>query len=107
NGNATVFSIVARNGSIVNHYGDRVVHACLFGDKGLRNPIGAKLKVYGNLVLNRFIRKECQGDLHVYYQSNHARSSLLSMIRPVAKWDPTRYYVTFSAQTAYFKFEKL
>lgn len=106
NGNATVFSIVARNGWIANHYGNREIHACLFGDKGISNPIGATMKVYGNLVLNRFDRKELKGDLHVYYQSNHCRSSLLSMIRPVAKWDPTRYYVTFSAQTAYFKFEK-
>lgn len=106
NGNATLFSLVARNGAIVNHYGDRKVYACLFGDKGLMNPIGATLTVHGNLVVNRFNRKECQGNLHVYYESNHCRSSLMSMIRPVAKWDPTRYYVTFSAQTAAFKFEK-
>ncbi len=106
NGNATLFSLVARNGAIVNHYGDRTVKACLFGDKGLLNPIGASLTVRGNLVVNRFNRKECQGNLHVYYESNHCRSSLLSMIRPVAKWDPTRYYVTFSAQTAYFQFVK-
>ncbi|HMM59549.1 MAG TPA: hypothetical protein PKC25_05375, partial [Candidatus Rifleibacterium sp.] len=106
NGNATLFSLVARNGAIVNHYGDRKVYACLFGDKGLMNPIGANLTVHGNLVVNRFNRKECQGNLHVYYESNHCRSSLMSMIRPVAKWDPTRYYVTFSAQTAAFKFEK-
>jgi hypothetical protein len=107
NGNNTVFSIVARNGSIVNHYGKREVYACLYGDKGILNPIGANLTVHGNLVVNRFKRKDCQGDLHVYYDSNHTRSSLLSMIRPVAKWDPTRYYVTLSAQTALFKFEKL
>lgn len=106
NGNATLFSLVARNGAIVNHYGDREIYACLFGDKGLMNPIGANLTVHGNLVVNRFNRKECQGNLHVYYESNHCRSSLMSMIRPVAKWDPTRYYVTFSAQTAAFKFEK-
>ena len=106
NGNATLFSLVARNGAIVNHYGDRTVKACLFGDKGLLNPIGASLTVRGNLVVNRFNRKECQGNLHVYYESNHCRSSLLTMIRPVAKWDPTRYYVTFSAQTAYFQFVK-
>lgn len=107
NGNNTIFSIVARNGAIVNHYGKHTVYACLFGDKGLMNPIGASLKIYGNLVVNRFKRKDCQGELHVYYHSNHCRSSLLSMIRPVAKWDPTRYYVTLSAQTAFFKFEKL
>ncbi len=106
NGNNTVFSIVARNGAIINHYGKRKVYACLYGDKGLINPIGANLSVYGNLVVNRFNRKDCQGDLHVYYQSSHCRSSLLSMIRPVAKWDPTRYYVTLSAQTALFQFEK-
>lgn len=106
NGNNTVFSIVARNGAIVNHYGKHEVHACLFGDKGILNPIGATLTVHGNLVVNRFKRKDCQGDLHVYYDSNHCRSSLLSMIRPVAKWDPTRYYVTLSAQTALFQFVK-
>lgn len=106
NGNATLFSLVARNGAIVNHYGDREIRACLFGDKGLMNPIGANLTIYGNLVLNRFNRKECQGNLNVYYESNHCRSSLLSMIRPISKYDPTRYYVTFSAQTAAFQFVK-
>jgi hypothetical protein len=106
NGNATLFSLIARNGAIVNHYGQRSVSACLFGDRGVTNPIGATLNVHGNLVVNRFKRSDCQGDLHVYYESNHCRSSLLSMIRPVAKWDPTRYYVTFSAQTASFQFVK-
>ncbi|GAB4279665.1 MAG: hypothetical protein Kow0029_23750 [Candidatus Rifleibacteriota bacterium] len=106
NGNNTLFSLVARNGAIINHYGKHTVYACLFGDKGLMNPIGANLTIHGNLVVNRFNRKDCQGNLHVYYDSNHCRSSLLSMIRPVAKWDPTRYYVTLSAQTALFKFEK-
>lgn len=106
NGNNTVFSIVARNGAIVNHYGERDVYACLYGDKGILNPVGASMNIYGNLVVNRFKRKECQGDLHVYYDSNHTRSSLISMIRPVSKWDPTRYYVTLSAQTALFRFEK-
>lgn len=106
NGNNTIFSLVARNGAVVNHYGSREVHACVYGDKGITNPIGAKLTIRGNLVVNRFNRKECQGDLHVYYESNHCRSSLLSMIRPIAKWDPTRYYVTFSSQTALFQFVK-
>ncbi len=106
NGNSTVFSLVARNGAVVNHYGSRDIYACVYGDKGILNPIGARLNIYGNLVVNRFNRKECQGDLHVYYHSNHARSSLLSMIRPIAKWDPTRYYVTFSSQTALFQFVK-
>ena len=106
NGNPTLFSLVARNGAICNKYGTHNVYACLYGDKGLMNPIGANLNVYGNLVVNRFKKKDCQGNLHVYYHSNHCRSSLLSMIRPIAKWDPTRYYVTFSSQTASFKFVK-
>ena len=106
-GNSTVFSVVARNGSIITGFGKREVSACLFADRGIIVPIGGGLTVNGNLCVNRFNRSDIGGDVHVYYESNHCRSSLLSMIRPVAKYDPTRYYVTFSSKLAHFKFEKI
>ena len=105
-GNATIFSVVARNGSIITGYGKRDVSACLFADKGLLVPIGGGLTVHGNLCVNRCNRKDIGGDVEVYYESNHCRSSLLSMIRVIAKYDPTRYYVTFSSKFASFHFEK-
>lgn len=105
-GNATIFSIVARNGSIITGYSKRKVYACVFADKGLQVPLGGGLEVYGNLCLNRCKRKDINGEVHVYYESNHCRSSLLSMIKLVSKYDPTRYYVTFSSKMASFQFVK-
>jgi len=106
NGNPTIFSLIARNGAIINNYQNLEIHACLFGDRGLKNTVGSKLKIYGNLVVNRFKREECQGTVDVYYESNHCRSSMISMIKPIAKFDPTRYYVTFSSRVEKYKFLK-
>jgi hypothetical protein len=106
NGNSTVFSLIARNGAVINNYQNIDVHACLFSDRGLRNTIGSKLKIYGNLVMNRYDSSQCQGEIDVYYHSNHCRSSLISMIKPIAKFDPTRYYVTFSSRLEKFEFLK-
>ncbi len=103
-GNSTVFSIIARSGAILTGYGKREVNACLFADKGLQVPIGGGLKLYGNLCLNRCNRSDIGGDVDVHYQSNHCRSSLLSMIKPIAKFDPTRYHVTFSSKFNAFQF---
>lgn len=105
-GNATILSIVARNGSLLTGYGKREVSACLFADKGIQVPTGGELKVHGNLCLNRINRKDIDGNIDVYYESNHSRSSLLSMIRVISKYDPTRYYVTFSSKLASFQFVK-
>lgn len=105
-GNATILSIVARNGSIIGGYGDREINACVFADKGLQTTIGSEMIIHGNLCVNRFSKADMDGDVHVYFESNHCRSSLLSMIKPVAKWDPTRYYVTFSSKMSSFQFVK-
>jgi hypothetical protein len=90
------FSIVARNGSILTGFTKREVSACVFADKGVQCPIGGGLTIHGNLCVNRANRKDIGGDVHVYYESNHCRSSMMSMIRPAAKYDPTRYHVTLS-----------
>lgn len=105
-GNATVFSIIARNGSILTGFSKRKVYACLFADRGIQVPIGAGLEVFGNLCVNRCNREDIGGNVDIHYESNHCRSSLLSMIKPIAKYDPTRYHVTFSSKLAAFKFEK-
>ncbi|MBI3037889.1 hypothetical protein HYY75_02400 [bacterium] len=105
-GNPTIFSLIARNGAIINKFNDIEVHACLYGDRGIINSLGSELKIYGNLVVNKFNRSDCQGKVHVYYKSKHARSSLLSMIRSIAKYDPTRYYVTVSNKVKTFEFLK-
>ena len=79
---------------------------CLYADKGLFNSYATDVKIFGNLCVNRCNKKNMGGNTDIYYQSNHCRSSLLSMIRPIAKFDPTRYHVTFSSNVASFKFEK-
>ena len=106
NGIPTVFSIVARNGSILTGFSKREVAACIFADKGLEIPIGGGLKVHGNLCLNKVDRKAIAGSLDVYYESNHCRSSLLSMIRAISKYEPTRYHVTLSSKLSAFQFVK-
>lgn len=106
NGNPSIFSLVARNGAVINSYQDASVHACLFADRGLKNTIGSKLTIHGNLVVNRYEEETCQGDIEILYHSNHTRSSLISMIKPIAKFDPTRYYVTFSSRFERFEFVK-
>ena len=69
-------------------------------------PIGGGLEVFGNLCINRCNRQDIGGNVDIHYESNHCRSSLLSMIKPIAKYDPTRYHVTFSSKMAGFKFVK-
>ena len=105
-GNPTLFSIVARSGSIITGYSKRKVEACLFADKGIQVPIGGGLEVHGNLCINRCNRDDIGGNVDVYYESNHCRSSLLSMIRPIAKYEPTRYHVTISSKYSSFQFVK-
>ena len=103
-GNNTIFSLIARSGAIINSYRDLEIHACLFADRGLHNTMGTRLKIRGNLVVNRFERDRCQGIVDVYYESKHTRSSLISLLRPVAKFDPTRYHVTLSQKIHKFEF---
>ncbi|MBF0545857.1 MAG: hypothetical protein HQM08_15545 [Candidatus Riflebacteria bacterium] len=105
-GNPTIFSLIARNGAIVNRFNSLEINACCYADKGILNPTGSQLKIYGNLVVNKFPRKLCQGMVEVYYQSKHSRSSLLSMIRTIAKYDPLRYFVSVSAKYRKFNFPK-
>ncbi len=105
-GNPTVFSLVARNGALINKFKSLKIHACCFADKGVNNTMGSNLDIHGNLVVNRFDRQACQGNLEVHYESKHTRSSLLSMIRPIAKYDPTRYFVTMSSRLLRYEFLK-
>ena len=105
-GTPSIFSIVARNGSIQCGYSTKRVDACLYGDRGIQSSPGCKLDIYGNLCINRCKRSDIGGDVIVHYKSRHTRSSLLSMIRPIAKYDPTRYHVTLSSKLAKFEFVK-
>ena len=105
-GNATIFSIVARNGAIISGFSKRSITACCFADRGVQIPMGGGLTIHGNLCVNRFNRSDINGDLDVYYESCHCRSSLLSMIKLISKYDPTRYYVTFSSKLSSFQFVK-
>ena len=102
----SIFSIIARNGAIKTSILAKEIEACLYADKGLFNSYATDVKIFGNLCVNRCNKKNMGGNTDIYYQSNHCRSSLLSMIRPIAKFDPTRYHVTFSSNVASFKFEK-
>lgn len=101
----TIFSLVARNGAIIIGNAN-TIEACLYGDRGFLNQYKA-VKIDGNLVVNRFKRSDMSGNVDIHYNSINSRSSLLSMIRPIAKYEPTRYHVTLSSKLAAFRFEKI
>lgn len=106
-GNPTVFSLVSRNGGLINNSpAGVVIEACVYADRGVFNECNTDLTIRGNLVVNRFERGNCQGKVHIHYQSRHARSSLLSLVRPIAKWDPSRYIVSMAAKYKSFEFVK-
>ncbi len=101
----TLFSLVSRNGAIMNS-GDNTVEACLYGDRGLMNAPGNRLRIYGNLVVNQFNRSECQGNIDVHYESNRCHSSFISYFKKTAKFDITRYQVNLSKKWRMFQYEK-
>ena len=105
-GNPTIFSIVARNGSIQCSVSTKRIDACLYGDRGIQTFPGSGVEINGNLCINRCVRSDIKGDVTIQYKSRHTRSSLLSMIRPIAKYDPTRYHVTLSSKMAKYEFVK-
>ncbi len=105
-GNPTMLSIIARSGALINKYRETTVHGNLYGDRGLMNTLGAKLNIYGNVCVNMFRRKDCSGHVEIHYQFNHAHSSLMSMIKDVAKYDPTRYMVSMTTKWKKFEFTK-
>ncbi len=100
----SLFSLVARNGAIQISSNAETVEACLYGDRGIQNS--GKVKIDGNLVVNRFKRGDMHGEVNIHYNSRNCRSSLLSMIRPIAKYEPTRYHVTLSSKMSKFEFVK-
>lgn len=104
-GPLTMLTLVARNGAIINK-GDNSVEACCYGDRGLMNTAFGKLRIFGNLVVNRFNRSDCQGDVDVHYESNRCHSSFISYFKDIAKYDITRYHVNISKKWREFQYEK-
>jgi hypothetical protein len=104
-GPPTMLTIIARNGALINT-SDTVVEASLYGDRGLMNPMYGKLRVFGNLVVNQFKRADCQGEVHVHYESNRTHSSFMSYFKDLAKYDPTRFHVSLSKKWREYSFQK-
>lgn len=102
----SVFSIVARNGYIAANSPNKI-DACLFADKGLLRSHYHKLNINGNLCVNHCNRGSIKSEVEVVYTPRNCRSSLLSMLRPVAKLDPLRYFVTLSSDVAEFRYVKM
>lgn len=106
-GNTSVFSLVARNGGVINNSPtDLTIEACVYADRGLFTEGSFPLTINGNLVVNRFNRSDCQGDVHIVYNSKHTRSSPLSLVKPLAKWDPSRFFASMSGKYLTFEFIK-
>lgn len=101
----TLFSLVARNGAVINT-GDNTVEACLYGDRGLMNAPGNRIRIFGNLVVNQFNRSDSQGNIDVHYESNRCHSSFISYFKNIAKYDITRYQVNLSKKWRMFQYEK-
>jgi hypothetical protein len=105
-GPPTMLSIIARNGALINSGSNTVIDACLYGDRGLMNPFYGKIRINGNLVVNQFKRSDCQGTIHVHFQSNRTHSSLMSYFKDLAKYDPTRFHVSLSKKWREYQFLK-
>jgi hypothetical protein len=104
----TFFSLIARNGYLANGKGvvPLTIEAACYADLGVQNATNQKLKIDGNLVVNRFSRADTVGLVEVKYRSPACRSSLLSLFRQFAKYDPTRYMVSISNKLNRFEFIK-
>lgn len=102
----TVFGLIARAGRLQISGGKRL-EAAVYSNQTPRNSIAnEKFVIDGNLVINHFNRGDFNC-IEVYYNGPGCRNTLLSMIRPVGKYEPLRYYVTLGKQWARFEYEKL
>lgn len=102
----TVISLVARGvGGILFKNGCSIVQAACFSNNTPVVSSSGPVKIYGNLVCNKYDQSKI-GQLEVFYDSNACRTSPLSVMRDVGKFDPSRYHVSMSENWSKFEYAK-
>lgn len=96
----TVFTLMVRNGGLLVMPTSggmlRTIEGSVFTDKGLFVDGNSAVHIIGNWVTNGFNKGAMMGKVTVDYVSSRVRSSLGSLHPERGKFDPRRYYVTFS-----------
>ena len=94
----TLFSLVCRNGGLlVLESGKQLkIEGSVYTDRGIYILSDSSLNIIGNWVTNEFNKATMNGTVVVDYTSSRLRSSLGSLHPSRGKYDPQRYYVTFS-----------
>ncbi len=97
----TVFSIIARQGSLVHTSGNHTVEAACYANEGIST--NGDLKIKGNLVVNKFNKSSMGGLTKINFVASNTRMSLTSLLPGYGKYDPIRYYITMGRQFSVYK----
>jgi len=101
----TMFGLIARNGAIMVKNGVRRIEAACYSHKTLMNTSLSPLVIDGNLVMDEF-RRELFNSVSVIYNGPACRTSFLSIVRDVGKYDPARYHAILGKQWSRYEYEK-
>ena len=101
----TVFGLIARNGAIMVNPGTKLIQAACYSHNCLQNSAGNALIIDGNLVMDTFDRN-LFNSVSVMYNGPACRTTFLSMVRDVGKYDPARYHAVLGKQWSRYEYEK-
>jgi|GEM_PF-1439847 len=101
----TVFGLIARNGAIMVSPGVSKIEAACYSHECLQNSAGSLLIIDGNLVMNTFDRNVFNS-VQVMYNAPACRTTFLSVVRDVGKYDPARYHAVLGKQWSRYEYEK-
>lgn len=101
----TVFGLIARNGAIMVNPGVTRIQAACYSDKCLQNAAGNHLIIDGNLIMDTFDRNVFNS-VQVMYNAPACRTTFLSIVRDVGKYDPARYHAVLGKQWSRYEYEK-
>lgn len=103
--NETVFGLIARNGAIMVGSGVSKIEAACYSHDCLQNAAGNPLIIDGNLVMDTFNRNLFHS-VRVMYNAPACRTTFLSIVRDVGKYDPDRYHAVLGKQWSRYEYEK-
>jgi hypothetical protein len=101
----TVFGLIARNGAILVNSGVHKIQAACYSHQTLQNRAGNALIIDGNIVMDEFDRR-LFSSVSVIYNGPACRTTFLSMVRDVGKYDPGRYHAVLGKQWSRYEYEK-
>ncbi|MBU1106775.1 MAG: hypothetical protein KKB51_08930 [Candidatus Riflebacteria bacterium] len=101
----TVFGLIARNGAIMVKKGVSRIEAACYSHKTLMNTAFNPLVIDGNLVMDELERNDFNS-VSVIYNGPACRTTFLSIVRDVGKYDPARYHAVLGKQWSRYEYEK-